>query len=185
MSVSFIIRRLLAILILAILAYTFISLRPPPEEDASWLQDPIVWHRTRIQSRTLPMSYYQAVKDSCLVDPVMDWERASRLNALETRTALDRGCSISPPTAACTHIPKVIHIIMGPKFKYYHYIGLKAAFDKFNPWVIYLYTDTHFPVSNMLFRRAVKEFNPVLIRSRDATMVHNVKIKQVHNLTDT
>jgi hypothetical protein len=69
---------------------------------------------------------------------------------------------------------------MGPIFKYYHYIALKSAFDNIKPWVIYCYTDTQFPMNDVLFKRAVEEFGLILLRIRDATFVHSRRIKQVY-----
>lgn len=146
-------------------------------------KDFISWNNANNFAYTANENVSKLIDSGCFTDPLRTY-RFSNMNSLKIAELIETECAVYHETKSCEDIPKVIYFILGPKFKPHHYIAIMSVFKYWNPFAIYLISDTSFPTGDNLFKKIVNEVKPGLMKCRDASAVYGNLIKEKEHKAD-
>ncbi|KAJ3268848.1 hypothetical protein HDV01_002167 [Terramyces sp. JEL0728] len=113
----------------------------------------------------------QSLNNSCGKDPAADQFRLARMDSATYYSDMIAECAaISRQDQSNCNVPKIVHLIPGSSFKYYHYIAVKAVVDIIKPYKIYMHGEI-FPVNNKLFMKTIRDYDIELVMSRTVNKV--------------
>ncbi|KAJ3274174.1 hypothetical protein HDV01_003457 [Terramyces sp. JEL0728] len=122
--------------------------------------------------------------NQCFIDPRIDSKIISTKNGLEMAALIEKECALfdSSIRDECV-IPNVVHLTIGPKFRFENYLSVKSMHDIIKPDMMFAHSD-NFPMDNELFTRAVKEFNLELVVARKGDTVYNITVAKGEHMSD-
>ncbi|KAJ3095183.1 hypothetical protein HDU96_001283 [Phlyctochytrium bullatum] len=121
----------------------------------------------------------------CSVDPREYLDKFKGEDSYTVVRDIDQECALATPEALgnCT-VPKVLHLVMfGGHFKMHHYLAMRSMNDRIKPEKFFIH-GSDFPVGQELFDKAMKDFNPILIQSRNMSAIYHNKIGLVEHKSD-
>ncbi|KAI9348197.1 hypothetical protein BDR26DRAFT_854177 [Obelidium mucronatum] len=140
-----------------------------------------------------PNDRVSLIKHGCFLEPIqVSHTSAEDFNAPllhDSQTAwsiLENQCShVKKPALDRCPIPNAFHLVIAGTmtFKLHHYIALKSIHDIVQPFAIYIH-GFEFPLTDSLFKRAIREFNLKLIPSRNVTHVFQTRVHKKEHKSD-
>jgi len=119
--------------------------------------------------------------DQCYRDPRT--HNTSHYTSEQAAENIFDACATVKPSS-CKEVPNIVHLVyIGGKMKFYHYASIKSMREVLKPDAIFVHGyDNASP--NDHFKRAIDEFDLILIESRVPTYVFDRKVDSIEHRAD-
>ncbi|KAJ3254815.1 hypothetical protein HK103_006805 [Boothiomyces macroporosus] len=119
--------------------------------------------------RNIPADKKPLPASHCYSDPLEDQYNAVTMDSNQTYHYIMNMCSnYTEASYRSCKVPKIVHLVPGRRFKFHHYLNIKAIKKIIKPDRIYVHGEI-FPFSSKFFMDAVHEFDLDLVLSRTIT----------------